>query len=79
MDNYFNYQYWRLPIEFNVGHLNLILGTESEGIEICTSIKELIFNDFLYVNAVRNICRRSDLSDDNCHILFCSQLLSLQI
>lgn len=59
-----------VPIKFNIEDLNLILGTENEGLEIYTSRKELMFNHFLHVNKVRNICRCSDLSDDICHLPF---------
>lgn len=38
-----------------------------------------MFNHFLHVNVVRNICKQKDLSDDICHHPFCSQLLPLQV
>lgn len=60
----------RISIEFDVGDLNLILGTKNKGF----AKKELMFNHFLLVNVVRNICRWRDLCDDICHISFYSQL-----
>ena len=60
----------RVPIEFNVGDLNLILGTKNKGLEIYISRRELMFNHFLYTHVVRNIFRHNDLSDDICHLFF---------
>lgn len=65
----------RMPTEFNMEDLNLILGTENEGLEICTSRRELMFNHFLYVNVVRNIRGCSDLSDDICQLSFRNKLI----
>lgn len=68
-----------MPIKFNVGNLNLILGTKNKGEEIYTTRKEPDFNHSLHTHAVRNICRYSELSDDFCHLPFRLQLLLLQV
>ena len=46
-----------VPIEFTIEDLNSILGTGHAGLKLYTSRKELEFNHFCHVNAVRNICR----------------------
>lgn len=69
----------RMPIKFNVGNLNLILGTKNKGEEIYTTRKEPDFNHSLHTHAVRNICRYNELSDDFCHLPFHLQLLLLQV
>ena len=68
-----------IPIEFIVEDLNSILGTNHIGLELYTSPKELQFNCFSYVDAVRNIYIHRDLSDDVCSLPFQSQLLPMQI
>lgn len=64
-----------VSIEFDVGDINSILGTEDEGLELYTFSKELKFNHFLHVNTIKNICRHSNLSDDVCSIPFHKQLV----
>lgn len=68
-----------IPIEYNVAQLNTILGTKDEGLELYSSRKELTFARCTHINAVRNICRWSDLSDDVCKIKFPTQYLCLQV
>ena len=46
-----------ISIEFEVGDLKSILRIENEGLELYTFRKELVFNHFLHVNGVRNICK----------------------
>ena len=38
----------------------------------------LIFDDYDHIDAVKNICRRIDLFDDDCTIHFRTQCLCLQ-
>ena len=68
-----------VPIGLTMEDLNSILGTDHVGLELYTSRKELQFNLFSHVNAVRNICRCQDLSDDVCSLPFRSQLMPMQI
>lgn len=42
-----------MPIEFNVGDLKMILSTKIVSLEIYTSRKELDFNHFLHIHAVK--------------------------
>ena len=67
------------PIEFNDEDLNSVLGIPNVGHEIYTSRKALSFVDFVHNDGVRNICRRRDLTNDICALLFQSQLLPLQV
>lgn len=46
-----------ISIEFEVGDLKSILGTENEGLELYTFRKEIVFHHLLHVNGVRNICK----------------------
>lgn len=55
-------------VEFTVEDLNSILRIDDVGLELYTSRKELQFNSFSHVDAVRNICRRRDISDDICSL-----------
>ena len=64
-----------IPIEFIMEDLNSILETDHMGLELYTSRKEIQFSRFSHVDAVMNICRRRDLSDDICSLPFRSQLL----
>lgn len=66
-----------VPIEFDMGDLNKILGIEDKDLELYTFRKELDFNDFNNSHAIKNICRHRDLLDDVCPFSFQSQLLSL--
>lgn len=69
-----------VPIEFDMGDLNKILGIEDKNLELYTFKKEVDFNDFNDFNnshAIKNICRHRDLLDDVCPFSFQSQLLSL--
>ena len=59
-----------VPIEFDDEDLNGFLGISSEGHEIYTSRKALSFDGFSHVDGVRNICRRRDLSNEICNLLF---------
>lgn len=68
-----------IPIEFDVVVLNSILETKDEGLELYSTRKELKFKRYAHVNAVRNICRRSDLFDDVCNLQFPAQYLCLQV
>lgn len=65
-------------IEFDDAELSHILRISYEGSDIYTTRKELNFNDFHHVNAIRNICRHRDLSNDLCTFSFRSQLLPFQ-
>lgn len=64
-----------VPIEFTVEDLSSILETDHSGLELYTSRKELQFKCFSHVDAVRNIYRCQDLSDDIFSLPFRSQLL----
>lgn len=68
-----------VPIEFVVNDLNNILGILNKGHKIYTSRKALSFADFVYHHGVQNICRRQDLTNDICALLFPSQMLPLQV
>ena len=65
-------------IEFDVTELNSILGTSDIGLEIFFTKKAPDIDHFVHVDAVRNICRRIDLSDEVCTIHFRTQCLCLQ-
>ena len=68
-----------IPIEFDVADLNTILGTKDEGLDLYSSRKELKFAKYSHVNVVRNIYRRSDLSDNICNLKFLAQYLCSQV
>ncbi|GAY54995.1 hypothetical protein CUMW_161010, partial [Citrus unshiu] len=52
-------------IEFDDTELNSILGTSEDGLEIYSARKVPTIDNFVHVDAVRNICRLIDLSDEN--------------
>ena len=68
-----------IRIAFNESELCSILGISYGGLDIYTARKELDFSDFRHVDAVRNICRCQELSDDVCSLSFRSQLLPFQV
>lgn len=68
-----------VPIEFIIEDLNSILKADNSGLELYTSRKELQFNCFSHVDAVRNISQCRNLSDDICSLPFRSQLLPMQV
>ncbi|KAH9704714.1 hypothetical protein KPL70_011578 [Citrus sinensis] len=65
-------------IEFDDSELNSILGTSVDGLEIFSPRKPPDIDDYVYIDAVKNICRRIDLSDKDCTIHFRTQCLCLQ-
>lgn len=52
----------RISIEFDVEDLNMILKTMNKELDIYTSRQRIDYLWYSVVNAVMNICRRSDLS-----------------
>ena len=67
-----------VSIEFDDSELNSILGTSDDGLEIFSPRKSPNIDDYDHIDAVKNICRRIDLSDDDCTIHFRTQCLCLQ-
>ena len=65
-------------IEFDDSELNSILGTSDDGLEIFSTRKTPNIDDYDHIDAVKNICRRINLSDDDCTIHFRTQCLCLQ-
>ncbi|KAH9671200.1 hypothetical protein KPL70_017266 [Citrus sinensis] len=65
-------------IEFDDSELNSILGSSDDGLDIFSLRKPLDIDDYVHVDVVRNICRRSDLSVEDCTIHFRTQCLCLQ-
>ncbi|KAH9716748.1 Integrase catalytic domain-containing protein [Citrus sinensis] len=65
-------------IEFDDLELNSILGSSDDGLDIFSLRKPPDIDDYVHVDAVRNICRRSDLSVEDCTIHFHTQCLCLQ-
>ena len=68
----------RVLIEFDDTELNSILRTSEDGLEIYSARKAPTIDNFVHVDADRNICRRIDLSDEVCTIHFRAQCLCLQ-
>ena len=66
-----------VSIEFDDSELNSILGTSDDGLEIFSPRKPPDIDDYVYIEAVKNICRRIDLSDEDCTIHFRTQCLCL--
>ena len=60
----------RVLIEFDDTELNSILQISEDGLEIYSARKVPTIDNFFHVDAVRNICRRIDLSDEVCTIHF---------
>ncbi|KAH9780749.1 Integrase catalytic domain-containing protein [Citrus sinensis] len=65
-------------IEFDDSDLNSILGSSDDGLDIFSLRKPPDIDDYVHVDAVRNICRRSNLSVEDCTIHFRTQCLCLQ-
>ena len=65
-------------IDFDVSELNSILGTSDFGPEIFSTRKSADIGHYVHVDAVRNICRRIDFSDEIRNIHFRTQCLCLQ-
>ncbi|KAH9697684.1 hypothetical protein KPL71_023711 [Citrus sinensis] len=65
-------------IEFDDSELNSILGSSDDGLEIFSPRKPSDIDDYVYIDAVKNICRRVDLPDEDCIIHFRTQCLCLQ-
>ena len=67
-----------VSIEFDDSKLNSILGTSDDGLEMFSPKKSPNIDDYVHIDAVKNICRRIDLSNDDCTIHFRTQCLCLQ-
>ena len=65
-------------IDFDVSLLNYILGTSDFGLEIYSPRKSLKLDNYVHIDIIRNICRRNNLSVEDCTIHFRSQCLCLQ-
>ena len=65
-------------IEFDDSELNSILGSSDDGLEIFSPRKAPDIDDYVYIDAVKNICRCVDLSDEDCTIHFRNLCLCLQ-
>ncbi|KAH9768815.1 Integrase catalytic domain-containing protein [Citrus sinensis] len=65
-------------IEFDDSDLNTILGSSDDGLEVFSPRKPPDIDDYVYIDAVKNICRRVDLSDEDCTIHFRNLCLCLQ-
>ncbi|KAH9762390.1 hypothetical protein KPL70_000794 [Citrus sinensis] len=65
-------------IEFDDSDLDNILGSSDDGLDIFSLRKPPEIDDYVHVDAVRNICRRNDLSVEDCTIHFRTQCLCLQ-
>ncbi|KAH9671118.1 hypothetical protein KPL70_017229 [Citrus sinensis] len=65
-------------IEFDDSDLNSILGSSDDGLDIFSPRKPPDIDDYVHVDVVRYICRRSDLSVEDCTIHLCTQCLCLQ-
>ncbi|KAH9697387.1 hypothetical protein KPL71_023585 [Citrus sinensis] len=65
-------------IEFDDSDLNTILGSSVDGLEIFSPRKPPDIDDYVYIDAVKNICRRVDLSNEDCTIHFRNLCLCLQ-
>ncbi|KAH9801427.1 hypothetical protein KPL71_001026 [Citrus sinensis] len=55
-------------IEFDDSELNSILGSSDDGLESFSPRKPPDIDDYVYIDAVKNICRCVDLSDEDCHL-----------
>lgn len=62
-------------IESNDDELCEIFKISSEILDIYIARQELDFDEFIHVDAIRNICRCHNLSDDLCSLFFKSLLL----
>ncbi|KAH9743821.1 hypothetical protein KPL70_003436 [Citrus sinensis] len=65
-------------IEFDDSDLDNILGSSDDGLDIFSLRKPPEIDDYVHVDTVRNICRRNDLSVEDCTIYFRTQCLCLQ-
>lgn len=67
-------------IEFDDEELNNILGSSTSGdsLQIYSARKARKIDDYDHVEAVCNICRRINLSDEMCTLHFQTQCLCLQ-
>ncbi|KAH9677496.1 hypothetical protein KPL71_025392 [Citrus sinensis] len=65
-------------IEFDDSELNSILGSSDDGLEIFSPRKPPDIDDYVYIDAVKNICRRVDLSNEDCTIQFRNKCLCFQ-
>lgn len=68
-----------VEIAFDVEELNRILMIPNEGFQVFSCRKKIQKPWFNVVDAVRNICRRSDLSEFFCNASFKAQALPLQV
>ena len=59
-----------VSIEFDDSELNSILGTSDDGLEMFSPRKPPDIDGYVHIDAVKNICRRIDLSNDDCTIHF---------
>ncbi|KAH9800792.1 hypothetical protein KPL71_000795 [Citrus sinensis] len=65
-------------IEFDDSNLGNILGSSDDGLDIFSLRKPPEIDDYVHIDAVRNICRRNDLSVEDCTIHFRTQCLCHQ-
>ncbi|KAH9685863.1 hypothetical protein KPL70_014139 [Citrus sinensis] len=65
-------------IEFDDSELNSILRSSDDGLEIFSPRKPPDIDDYVYIDAVKNICHRVDFSDEDCTIHFRNKCLCLQ-
>ncbi|KAH9685823.1 hypothetical protein KPL70_014116 [Citrus sinensis] len=65
-------------IKFDDSDLDNILGSSDDGLDIFSLRKPPEIDDYVHVDAVRNICRCNDLSVEDCTIHFRTQCLCLQ-
>ena len=61
-------------IDFDVSLLNSIVGSSDFGLEIYSPRKSPKLDSYVHVDVVRNICRRNDLSVEDCTIHFRTML-----
>ena len=67
-----------VSIEFDDSKLNSILGTSDDGLEMFSPKKSPNIDDYVHIAAVKNICCRIDIFDDDCNIHFRPQCFCLQ-
>ncbi|KAH9743236.1 hypothetical protein KPL70_003240 [Citrus sinensis] len=65
-------------IEFDDLELNFILRSSDDGLEMFSPRKPPDIDDYVYIDAVNNICHCVDLSDEDCTIHFRNKCLCLQ-
>lgn len=68
-----------IPIEFHATGLNGILGTRDGGYNVYASRSRLDFPWYSHTIAVKNICRQSDFSNEDCNGTLKSEALCPQV